>query len=111
LFAKIAAEIEMRFSPLALAILGCACAFAGPAAAQNYRWCAYYRVGGTNCGFSTFDQCQAAVSGIGGNCQENTQYSGPAKSARPAASSASSPSDAPKAKPPSHEKLVAPQPQ
>jgi hypothetical protein len=34
-------------------------------------WCAYYddQDGGfTNCGFATFQQCLAAVSGVGGNC-------------------------------------------
>jgi hypothetical protein len=45
--------------------------------AQNYPWCAYYsggRGGGTNCGFTTFEQCMATVSGIGGYCTLNTQY-------------------------------------
>jgi hypothetical protein len=46
--------------------------------AQNYPWCAYYgggsMGGGTNCGFTTFDQCMATVSGIGGYCARNTQY-------------------------------------
>jgi hypothetical protein len=47
------------------------------AAAQNYPWCAYYGGvggGGTNCGFTTFDQCLATVSGMGGSCEPNTQY-------------------------------------
>ena len=42
--------------------------------AQNYPWCAYYKSGGTNCGFTTFDQCMATVSGIHGYCARNTQY-------------------------------------
>jgi len=42
--------------------------------AQNYPWCAYYKSGGTNCGFTTFDQCMATVSGIRGYCAPNTQY-------------------------------------
>ena len=42
--------------------------------AQNYPWCAYYKNGGTNCGFTTFDQCMATVSGIHGYCTRNTQY-------------------------------------
>src|SRR5215469_15075575 len=39
-----------------------------PAEAQNYPWCAYYgpHFGATNCGFATFQQCSATVSGIGG---------------------------------------------
>jgi hypothetical protein len=46
--------------------------------AQNYPWCAHYGGvmggGGTNCGFTTFDQCLATISGIGGSCEPNTQY-------------------------------------
>jgi hypothetical protein len=36
-------------------------------------WCAQYsgRAGGTNCGFHSFQQCRATVSGIGGFCQPN----------------------------------------
>jgi Protein of unknown function (DUF3551) len=48
--------------------------------AQNYPWCAYYSAsggGGTNCGFLTFQQCMATVSGIGGFCNQNTQYQPP----------------------------------
>jgi len=55
-----------------------------PADAQNYPWCAQYsgRGGGArNCGFTTFDQCMATVSGIGGICVRNTQYA--PSSARP----------------------------
>jgi len=50
-----------------------------PAHAQNYPWCAYYsgQGGGTNCGFITFDQCLANVSGIGGFCEPNTLYQPP----------------------------------
>ena len=42
------------------------------AEAQNYPWCSYYdSLGGENCGFSTFQQCLANVSGIGGFCERN----------------------------------------
>ena len=42
------------------------------AQAQYYPWCAFYsRGGGTNCGFTTYGQCLATVSGIGGWCQRN----------------------------------------
>ena len=35
-------------------------------------WCAHYGgKGGTNCGFYSFAQCQAAVSGTGGFCSQN----------------------------------------
>jgi Protein of unknown function (DUF3551) len=42
---------------------------ATPASAQG-AWCAYYHgpAGGTNCGFYTYGQCRAAVSGVGGVC-------------------------------------------
>jgi Protein of unknown function (DUF3551) len=41
-------------------------------------WCAEYSgLGGTeSCGFSTFEQCQATVSGNGGFCRPS-QYSNP----------------------------------
>ena len=40
-----------------------------------YPWCANYGGrGGTNCYFSTFAQCRAAVSGTGGYCSQNTFY-------------------------------------
>jgi hypothetical protein len=45
--------------------------------AQNYPWCAYYSggMGGArNCGFSTYEQCMATISGNGGYCARNTQY-------------------------------------
>jgi Protein of unknown function (DUF3551) len=49
--------------------------------AQSYPWCAYYGGdgdgGGTNCGFTTFQQCQDTVSGIGGFCQRNNLYPPP----------------------------------
>jgi Domain of unknown function (DUF4399)/Protein of unknown function (DUF3551) len=42
-----------------------------PAAAQS-AWCAYYKGGsGTSCGFATFEQCLASVSGVGGTCGRN----------------------------------------
>ena len=32
------------------------------------RFCAQYRGGGENCGFYTFNQCLAGISGVGGVC-------------------------------------------
>lgn len=52
----------------------------GSAQAQNYPWCAQYgngMGGAMNCGFTSFQQCQADVSGIGGFCQRNNTYVGP----------------------------------
>jgi Protein of unknown function (DUF3551) len=74
---------------VAAAMLGAA----GPAQAQNYPWCAYYAMGddggGTNCGFVSYEQCMATLSGMGGFCVLNNQYhppTGPAgqhRAARP----------------------------
>jgi len=46
------------------------------APAQNYPWCAQYstRGGARNCGFVTWEQCMATVSGIGGFCERNWMY-------------------------------------
>jgi Protein of unknown function (DUF3551) len=52
---------------------------ADPAAADPYKWCANYRNGGSNCGFTTIEQCRATVSGVGGSCEPNQFYSGPDK--------------------------------
>jgi len=50
--------------------------------ADPYRWCAQYDGdgGGNNCGFVTFEQCRANVSGIGGFCVPNQFYTGPERS-------------------------------
>jgi hypothetical protein len=48
-----------------------------PAEAQNYPWCAQYgngSGGARNCGFVSFNQCMADVSGIGGFCEQNNTY-------------------------------------
>jgi len=52
---------------------------AGPAAADPYKWCAAYRNGSNNCGFTTIEQCRASVSGVGGFCEPNQFYTGPDK--------------------------------
>ncbi len=47
--------------------------------ADPYQWCAQYSGrggGGRNCGFVTWEQCMATVSGIGGFCQRNQFYTG-----------------------------------
>lgn len=54
-----------------------------PVWAIEYPWCAQYsggdHGGGRNCGFSTLEQCRATVSGIGGFCEPNLFYAGPAR--------------------------------
>lgn len=68
----------MRTLIIAIGMCAAAGTMSTRAEAQNYLWCAYYSGGrgggGTNCGFTTFEQCMATVSGIGGFCDRNTQY-------------------------------------
>jgi Protein of unknown function (DUF3551) len=76
-------------SALALCVLGFA-ANSEPASAEiTYQWCAEYGGrdgGGRNCGFWTYQQCTATLSGNGGYCETNAMYRGPhrASSRRPA---------------------------
>jgi Protein of unknown function (DUF3551) len=61
---------------LALTIAGGSLMTASDAKAQYSAWCAFYsRGGGSNCGFATYAQCRATVSGIGGWCQRNPYLS------------------------------------
>ncbi len=63
----------MKFGLLILG--GAVLVLIAPAHAQNYPWCAQYSGralgGATNCGFVSFAQCMATVSGIGGFCVQN----------------------------------------
>lgn len=70
----------------ALLIGAAALAWAVPASAQNYPWCADLGVrgGATNCGFASLGQCRAYLSGIGGSCRPNLFYRGPEPAPRPA---------------------------
>ncbi len=65
----------MRNLLFVLATFFATAAIGSAAQAQNYPWCADYAgFGSQNCGFTTFQQCQAALSGNGGFCNANTQY-------------------------------------
>jgi hypothetical protein len=51
-----------------------------PATAEvQYPWCAQYRppLDATNCGFTSYPQCMATISGIGGICYPNPAYPQP----------------------------------
>jgi hypothetical protein len=68
-------EAAMRFLLFVLGICIGIVATANSAEAQNYPWCAIYdKLGGTNCGFVTFEQCMETARGLGSLCQPNTQY-------------------------------------
>lgn len=49
---------------------------AGKQAQAEGAWCADQggRSGYTNCGYYTFRQCLAAISGVGGHCQPNPSF-------------------------------------
>ena len=47
-----------------------------------YPWCAYYggeEGGGTNCGWSTYEQCMVTIRGMGGFCAPNPFYTPPSQ--------------------------------
>jgi len=67
---------------LAVAAVGAAIVVAPSSGRANieYPWCAVYGGdfgGASNCGFTTWEQCMATVSGIGGFCDRNQFYTGP----------------------------------
>ncbi len=41
-------------------------------AATHYSWCAWYDWTTSNCGFTSYKQCLATISGVGGECRPNT---------------------------------------
>ena len=43
-------------------------------AAPEYPWCARYDWTTSNCGFVSFQQCLATISGVGGRCEQNPLY-------------------------------------
>ena len=68
------------FAAIAIAALAVP---ARPAAAIEYPWCAQYGGddgdGGRNCGFVSYEQCMETLRGMGGFCERNLFYTGPAK--------------------------------
>jgi len=74
---------------LAIAAVAIGLTAAAPAVAQNaakeYPWCAAYADdhGGRNCGFTSYEQCMAALFGNGGICERNAFYRGDPRPAPP----------------------------
>lgn len=67
----------MKALIIATGLVVAASALPSGAQAQNYPWCAVYggrNGGGQNCGFTTYAQCMATLSGMGGFCNRNTQF-------------------------------------
>jgi len=65
-----------------LAVIAAALSFTHEANAQGtyYPWCSRYNAYTYNCGFKTWQQCQANISGMGGICYENPMPPPPAES-------------------------------
>jgi hypothetical protein len=62
---------------LAAAGLAIVTASAQPSSAEvTYAWCAVSAENDAvrNCGFATYEQCRAAISGNGGFCEPNPMY-------------------------------------
>jgi hypothetical protein len=68
----------MRTILAAVAFAAVAAATPANAQGQNSQWCADYgRSGAVNCGFVTYEQCRATISGFNqGTCYPNPQYQG-----------------------------------
>jgi hypothetical protein len=67
-------ESTMRISAFVALILMTAAAFAPRPAVADYNlpWCAnYYDSNVVACSFTSFAQCMASVSGVGGHCTQN----------------------------------------
>jgi hypothetical protein len=67
----------MRISAFVVLTLVTMSALASPpaAAAYNLPWCAtYYDSNVVSCAFTSFEQCMASVSGVGGLCTQNILY-------------------------------------
>jgi len=69
---------------LTLSVLALSTMVAPSRAEILYPWCAQYNTkgGARNCGFVTWEQCRATVSGVGGYCVENPFYQAAVASGR-----------------------------
>jgi hypothetical protein len=70
----------MRVIAVTVTLFGVFSAFIHVARADG-TWCARYPEGASNCGFYSFAQCQATVSGRGGFCEQNA-FSEPRRTRR-----------------------------
>ena len=71
----------------AIAVAAAVVVIEKPAEAQGGGWCVYFDEGGggggRDCGFATLQECQAEVSGVGGNCSPSPYYEPPRYRYRP----------------------------
>jgi Protein of unknown function (DUF3551) len=68
--------IGAAFCVATLVALGLGSTTRPSAAMVIYPWCAHYlgRMGGVNCGFTSFQQCLLTLAGNGGSCDPNPWY-------------------------------------
>jgi|ERR1700730_14352375 tryptophanase len=81
LWTAITASVKGVFMCLAATIVVAAISVFTTGARADGSWCAMYGTVETNCGFYSFEQCQASVSGVGGFCGE-TPFHGTANGSR-----------------------------
>ncbi len=74
---RISALGALALATMALAIM--AAMMPRPAAAAyNLPWCAYYYDSDArSCAFTSYAQCMATISGVGGHCTQNLLYPPP----------------------------------
>jgi hypothetical protein len=73
------ASMKYLYAAVLLSFASTALPVTPAVAATEYPWCAQYSGrggGGRNCGFTSYGQCMATVSGIGGFCERNQFYQG-----------------------------------
>jgi hypothetical protein len=68
---KLATASAVAFSAFAFAALAGSAAQAGPITPSG-RYCLQYNEGGTDCGFTSYAQCEATASGQGAECYGDT---------------------------------------
>jgi hypothetical protein len=67
--------MHITLPAVAVTALGLVATIPSAKAEITYPWCAQYGDRGMrNCGFSTWEQCRAAISGNGGYCEQNPMY-------------------------------------
>jgi hypothetical protein len=67
---KLAMASAVAFSAFALVALTAPAAQAGPITASG-RYCMQYTLGGTDCSFTSYHECEATASGEAAECYSN----------------------------------------
>jgi hypothetical protein len=70
---KVAIASAIAFSALAFVPVTASTAQAGPIVPSGH-YCLSYDEGGTDCNFTSYEQCLATASGLGAECYGKTVY-------------------------------------